>query len=100
MNTVLYHIIVITRLFYFKTRQHKESDLVQFAVSIKIGSLSHMINMYLPIACEPYLDWGHSIGLPDCSCIICYNIYIYIYSATFDDAIYQQMSNMIELWLL
>lgn len=33
INTVLYHIIVITRLFYFKTRQHKESDLVQFAVS-------------------------------------------------------------------
>ena len=34
VNTVLYHVIVITRLFYFKTRQHKESDLVQFAVSI------------------------------------------------------------------
>ena len=36
VNTVLYHIIVITRLFYFKTRQHKDSDLVQFAVSNKI----------------------------------------------------------------
>jgi hypothetical protein len=34
VNTVLYHVIVITRLFYFKSRQHKESDLVQFVVSI------------------------------------------------------------------
>ena len=32
-GSVLYHIIVVTKLFYFKTPgKHKESDVVQFMV--------------------------------------------------------------------
>lgn len=34
-GTVIYHIIVVTRLFYFKSNsKYKESDVVQFMVSI------------------------------------------------------------------
>jgi len=32
----MYHVIVVTQLFYFKTpNKHKESDVVQFMVSVK-----------------------------------------------------------------
>ncbi|XP_057309379.1 HCLS1-binding protein 3-like [Hydractinia symbiolongicarpus] len=32
-NTFLYHVIVVTNLFYYKDREHRESDVVQFMVS-------------------------------------------------------------------
>ena len=36
-GSVLYHVIVVTRLFYFKTpSKHKESDVVQFMVRVNI----------------------------------------------------------------
>ena len=35
-GAVMYHVIVVTQLFYFKTpNKHKESDVVQFMVSVK-----------------------------------------------------------------
>ena len=35
-GVVMYHVIVVTQLFYFKTpNKHKESDVVQFMVSVK-----------------------------------------------------------------
>ena len=32
-KTATFNVIVITRLFYYKTPRHKESDVVQFLVS-------------------------------------------------------------------
>ena len=37
-GSVLYNVIVVTRLFYFKIpSKHKESDVVQFMVSFDVG---------------------------------------------------------------
>ncbi|KXJ05900.1 HCLS1-binding protein 3 isoform X2 [Exaiptasia diaphana] len=47
-GTVLYHVIVVTRLFYFKTQgKYKESDVVQFMIPQKFAAfedLYHKLN--------------------------------------------------------
>lgn len=46
-GSVLYNVIVVTRLFYFKIpSKHKESDVVQFMVSSDLFFFFH--NNYLP----------------------------------------------------
>ena len=40
-GSVVYHVIVVTQLFYFKTpNKHKESDVVQFMVGLIYTFLS------------------------------------------------------------
>lgn len=51
----MYHVIVVTQLFYFKTpSKHKESDIVQFMVGIESYSVtSSNYNMiYLQLLIE------------------------------------------------
>ncbi|EDO30226.1 predicted protein [Nematostella vectensis] len=44
-GTVLYHVIVVTRLFYFKTPgKHKESDIVQFMIPQKYTAFEELYN--------------------------------------------------------
>ena len=38
-KTATFNVIVITRLFYYKTPRHKESDVVQFLVSVPRESI-------------------------------------------------------------
>ena len=46
----MYHVIVVTQLFYFKTpNKHKESDVVQFMVSVKT-------NLSSPTTVKPLLN--------------------------------------------
>ena len=52
-STYLYHVIVITNLFYYKTKKHKEGDVVQFMVNDTIWSLfEHEIEL---ISCQCFL---------------------------------------------
>ena len=43
----LYHVIVVSNLFYYKTRQHRENDVVQFMVCA--GGQSSLIPARMPI---------------------------------------------------
>lgn len=39
-NDYLYHVIVVSNLFYYKKREHRESDVVQFMVSWGLSAWS------------------------------------------------------------
>ena len=65
-GSVLYNVIVVTRLFYFKIpSKHKESDVVQFMVSFDLGIFFFLIhNNYLPstLPCSCHLGYNAKLA--------------------------------------